>query len=118
MLSQLISKTVANFAKPTKVKSLRQRMKFYARFPEKFKLKTLIRPPDLTQDKISFPIRIPIRYRHIFKLKRDKFVPDSRTIHWRHLEPNQVLLGFENLQYLDFKELVEGLRVLSEIKGQ
>lgn len=28
------------------------------------------------------------------------------------------MLGLENIQYLSFKELVEGLRYLSEIKGQ
>lgn len=48
MLSQLIAKPLANFAKPPKVKSARQRIKFYSRYPDKFKMKTLIRPPDLT----------------------------------------------------------------------
>lgn len=70
MLSQLISASVANFAKQVKVKSLRQRLKTYGRQPDKFKLKTLIRPPDLTEKNIEFPIRIPIRYRHIYYFKR------------------------------------------------
>lgn len=70
MLSQLISTPLANFAKQAKVKSLRQRLKFYGRQPDKFKLKTLIRPPDLTEKNIVFPIHIPIRYRHIYFFKR------------------------------------------------
>ena len=34
------------------------------------------------------------------------------------MQPNEILLAFENIQYLSFKEIVEGLRCLSKIDGQ
>jgi hypothetical protein len=71
MLSQLVLRSLANFGKSVKkVKTVWHRRKHYAKFPDKFKLVTLIRPPDLTQPNIIFPIRIPIRYRHIMFVKK------------------------------------------------
>ena len=101
-----------------KPKSAHQRIKFYARFPDKFRLKTKMRAPDLTDPSLSFPIRIPIRYRHGLYLRKKLFVDDSSKVHWNRLEPNQILLALENPQYLEFRELTEGLRCLSEVKGQ
>jgi hypothetical protein len=49
MLSQLICKTFANFAQSNKPKSLKQRIKFYSRFPDKYVLRTKIRPPNLKE---------------------------------------------------------------------
>lgn len=62
-------------------KTLHQRLKFYGRNPN-FKLKTVMRPPDLNDPEITFPIRIPIRYRHEFVLQKKLIVPDSSKIHW------------------------------------
>lgn len=67
MLTRLITTSIANFAKqtqPTKPKNLRQRIKYYSKYPDVFRRKTLIRPPDLTDPNIMFPIQIPIRIRH------------------------------------------------------
>jgi|LakMenEpi03Aug12_release.lakeMendotaPanAssembly.Ray.scaffolds.fasta_scaffold492218_1 hypothetical protein len=47
MLSQLITKSLSTFAQANKPRSVRQRLKFYARFPDKFVLRTRIRPPNL-----------------------------------------------------------------------
>jgi hypothetical protein len=98
MLTQIITKSITNIffqplysfgikqAKP--VKSLKQRLKYYARKPDEFKLITRIRPPDLTDANIKFPIRIPVRYRHRFCLNKKKLRSldnDSRKIHWGRL---------------------------------
>ena len=111
----------SNFAfaqKARKVKPAHQRIKYYSQFPNKFKLKTRIRAPDLTDPALTFPIRVPIRYRHEFHLRKELFVDNSAKIHWNRLQPNQILLAFENPQYLSFEELVEGLKCLSEVEGQ
>lgn len=50
--------------KPHRPKRAHTRIKKYASNPY-YKLKTLIRPPDLTDPDITFPIKIPIRYRHV-----------------------------------------------------
>lgn len=73
MLTQLLQTSINNFAKvgkSNKPRTLKQRLKYYGRHPEIFKLKTRIRPPDLTDPNIVFPIRIPIRYRHVLHLKK------------------------------------------------
>lgn len=44
-------------------KNAHQRIKHCANNPY-LKLKTIIKPPDLTAPDITFPIKIPIRYRH------------------------------------------------------
>jgi hypothetical protein len=93
MLSQLLRTSFAGFAKTLKEKSVRQRRKFYAKFPNKFKLITRIRPPDLTVPDIKFPIHIPIRYRHIICIKKQLVVNNSSKIHWSRLQPNEILLG-------------------------
>ena len=86
MLSRLAY--ISNFAlsqKAKKPKSAHQRLKYYSRFPDKFRLKTRIRPPDLTDPNITFPIRIPIRYRHEFYLKKELIIDNSSKIHWNRL---------------------------------
>lgn len=70
MLSRILNNTFANFSKQIKDKSVRQRRKYYSKFPDTFKLKTVIRPPDLSDPDLKFPITIPIRYRHVFHLKK------------------------------------------------
>lgn len=70
MLSRILNRTFTNFSKLIRDKSVKQRRKYYSKFPDKFKLKTYMRPPDLTDPNLTFPIRIPIRYRHIFHLKK------------------------------------------------
>ena len=117
MLSKLANiQTFSSYGR--KLKSVRQRMKYYSRFPDMFRLKTRIRPPDLTDPELAFPIRIPIRYRHELKFRKELYIDNTSKIHWNRLEPNQILLGFENTQYLTFEEVVEGLRCLSEVKNQ
>jgi hypothetical protein len=113
MLSKLLQSSFAGFAKTLKEKSVRQRRKYYARFPNKFKLITRIRPPDLTDPDLKFPIKIPIRYRHILCIKKELVVNNSSKIHWGRLQPNEILLGLENIQYLTFEEMIEGLKYLS-----
>lgn len=66
MLTRILNNTFANFSKLMKDKSVRQRRKFYSKFPDKFRLKTVMRPPDLSDPNLTFPLRIPIRYRHVF----------------------------------------------------
>lgn len=88
MLSQLIIKSMACIARAPKIKTVRQRIKFYSRYPDAFKLKTLIRPPDLRQPNMTFPITIPIRYRHIYEPKKKPIVENSTKIHWNQLQPN------------------------------
>jgi hypothetical protein len=64
MLSQILTQSLANLSKAAKPKSVRQRIKYYSRYPDKFRMKTRIRPPDLTDPDLKFPIHVPIRVRH------------------------------------------------------
>lgn len=64
MLTHLMATSFANFSRAAKPRTLKQRLKYYAKYPDQFKLKTRIRPPDLTDPNLKFPIKIPIRYRH------------------------------------------------------
>lgn len=55
---------------PKKVKSIKSRINHYSKDPDHYKLVTLIRPPDLKDKNLTFPIRIPIRYRHRRHIKK------------------------------------------------
>lgn len=70
MLSRIVNRTFANFSKQIRDRSAKIRRNYYSKFPDKFKLKTVMRPPDLSDPTLTFPVRIPIRYRHIFYLKK------------------------------------------------
>lgn len=74
--------------KKIKDKNVYQRRKYYSKYPQIFKLQTRIRPPDLTQPDIPFPISIPIRYRHIYSPTKPLFIDTTKTIHWNRLSPN------------------------------
>jgi len=79
-----------------------------------------MRPPNLeTKNAVTFPIKVPLRLRHRRIIKKGKeFVDNSSKIHWNRLTPNEILLAFENLEYLEYYEMMEGLKYLSETKGQ
>lgn len=70
MLIQIIANSIASYSKQAKPKSLQQRLKYYGKYPERYRLRTRIRPPDLTDPNLEFPIKIPIRYRHVFHLTK------------------------------------------------
>ena len=57
------------YQKLKKVKTAHHRIKQYSKNPH-YKLRTLIRPPDLKETEITFPIKIPIRYRHVKHIKK------------------------------------------------
>ena len=48
-----------------------------------------MRPPNLSQKEITFPIKMPFRLRHRYNPKKiDNFVDNSSKIHWNRLTPN------------------------------
>lgn len=71
-----------------KILNLHQRMKKYGQYPEKYKLKTIIRPPNLRDESLEFPLRIPIRYRHLYKPTKPLFIDNTKDIKWQRLSPN------------------------------
>jgi hypothetical protein len=54
----------------------------------------------------------------VFRLRKPLVIDNSSKVHWNRLEPNQILLGLENIKLMTFPEVVEGLKYLSEVKGQ
>jgi hypothetical protein len=100
--------------------SFQQRITKFQKYLDKVDRKFVIRPPDLSsKSKISFPITIPLRVRHWYNPKKlGNFVDDSSKVHWNRLTPNEILLALEHVEYLEFDEMIEGLRYLSEVKGQ
>lgn len=105
-------------SRPRKILNLNQRMKKYGKFPDKYKLKTVIRPPNLRDDSLEFPLRIPIRYRFLYKPTKPLFIDNPKQIKWQRLSPNEILLAFDRFELMDHKEIVEGLHWLSRVEGQ
>jgi hypothetical protein len=71
--------------------------------PDKYKLTTVIRPPNLRDTTLEFPLRIPIRYRHLYKPTKPLFLDNTKDIKWQRLSPNEILLAFENIKSLEHK---------------
>lgn len=81
--------------KPHVVVSLNQRLRKYARQPEKYRRITLIRPPNLRDPNLVFPIKIPMRIRHLrIKWKKPLFTPNTKKMDWSRMTPNEMLLAF------------------------
>jgi hypothetical protein len=95
---------VLNFAsRERKIPNLHQRIKRYSKLPDKYKLKTIIRPPNLRDESLEFPLRIPIRYRHLYKPTKPIFLDNTKDIKWQRLSPNEILLAFSDFKQLDHK---------------
>lgn len=100
-LTTLLTYSYRN-ARPTY--SFKRRLRMYNHNLDRFDRQFHMRPPSLvTKNPISFPITIPLRLRHRYNpKKRDDFVDDSSRIHWNRLTPNEILLGFERIEYLEY----------------
>lgn len=90
-------------SRPRKILNLNQRMKKYGKFPQKYQLKTIIRPPNLRDDSLEFPLRIPIRYRFLYRPTKPLFIDNPKQIKWQRLSPNEILLAFERFEVLEHK---------------
>ena len=91
------------FRNPKKIMGFQSRISFYNRHLDQYDRRFLIRPPNLqTSNPLTFPITIPIRVRHKWnpKKREGQFLDNTEKIHWNRLTPNEVLLGFEKLEYL------------------
>ncbi len=86
-----------------KIPNLHQRIKRYSKFPDKYQLKTIIRPPNLRDESLEFPIRIPIRYRHLYKPTKPLFLDNTKDIKWQRFSPNEILFAFSNFKDLEHK---------------
>ncbi len=106
------------FRPPKKIRGFQSRISFYNKKLDKYDRKFLIRPPNLKPgSEITFPISIPMRVRHKWNpsKRKDVFLDNTSKIHWNRLTPNEILLGFERLEFLEYDEMIEGLRFLSEV---
>lgn len=111
---------IYNYRTPQRVASFKQRITAYNRFLDRYDRQFHMRPPSLAlKQSLTFPITIPFRLRHRYNPKKaDTFTDNSTKMHWQRFTPNEILLAFEHLEYLEYDEMMEGLRYLSEIKGQ
>ena len=95
------------YKKPIRAASFKQRIKSYQNRLDRYDRQFHMRPPNLsTSNAVSFPISVPFLVRHRLKKRRGpEFVDNSSKIHWNRLTPNEILLAFENLQYLEYNEM-------------
>jgi hypothetical protein len=104
---------------PKRVASFNERIRIYNRKLDRYDRQFHMRAPDLSvKSQVTFPITVPFRLRHRQKRRKEEFVDNSSKIHWNRLTPNEILLAFENTQYLEYNELKEGLKYLSEVQDQ
>jgi len=120
LTNNLTTLLLYGYRTPQKVASFQQRIKMFNNKLNIYERQFHMRPPNLeTKNAVTFPIKVPLRLRHRRIIKKGKeFVDNSSKIHWNRLTPNEILLAFENLEYLEYYEMMEGLKYLSEIKGQ
>jgi hypothetical protein len=101
---------------PQKVGSFKERIRLNNKRLDRYDRVFLIRPPNLQSNNlITFPIKIPMRVRHIYNPTKTQplYIENSERIHWNRLTPNEILLAFERVDLLEYNEMVEGLRFLS-----
>jgi hypothetical protein len=121
LAGRLLTAIEFSYRAPKKIKGFKSRISFYNRHLDQYDRRFLIRPPNLAPGApVAFPITIPFRVRHKWNpaKRREVFLDNTSKIHWNRLTPNEILLGFERLEYLEYEEMIEGLRYLSEVEGQ
>jgi hypothetical protein len=104
------------FRPPKKIRGFHSRLSFYNRQLDTYDRRFLIRPPNLKPgNELTFPLPIPLRVRHKWNPSKRKevFLDNTEKIHWNRLTPNEILLGFEKIEFLEYNEMIEGLRYLS-----
>lgn len=108
IINSLTTLLAFNYKDARHVASFKQRINAYNHRLDRYDRQFHMRAPDLSsKNKISFPITVPFRVRHRFNPKKiDQFVDNSSRIHWNRLTPNEILLGFENIKYLEYDEMM------------
>lgn len=72
-------------------------------------------PPDLTQDNMTFPINIPIKFSYVYRPTKNKMITSTHDfINFKRMTGNEILLHLENPSNLRDSELCSALIELSK----
>ena len=110
-----LSFSLKNFQ--SRVKTHRDKIKYYESHPQFFQKYSKMKPPDLTKKDLVFPINIPIRYRYRFKRAKRVEIPANDVINFKLMTGNEVLLYLERCAELRSSELCGALIELTKRPG-
>lgn len=104
MIKSLTTLLAFEYKNTRPVASFNHRIRAYEKRLDRYDRQFHMRPPSLaSKNTITFPITVPFRLRHRYNPKKsEQFVDNSTAIHWNRLTPNEILLGFEKIEYLEY----------------
>lgn len=111
----LNTKTVRAFGRLSRVKSAKQRTKYYESRPEYFKRISIMDPPNLHPENtaLAFPLNIPLRTQYIRRtVKKSNLLleyMEGQQIRFKPMSGNQILLNLENHSQMKHAELMGAL---------
>jgi hypothetical protein len=103
--SYLTTLLAYTYRTPQRVASFKQRIARFNHSLDRYDRQFHMRPPSLKVGQpLTFPLKIPFRVRHRFNPnKGELFTDNSSHMHWNRMTPNELLLAFEHVEYLEFE---------------
>jgi len=101
----------------SRVKSHKDKIKYYEANPNFFQKYSRMKPPDLTRKDLVFPITIPIKYRYRLKRAKRVEIPSNDFLNFKLMTGNEILLYLERSSELRTSELCGALIELGKRPG-